>query len=396
MRIFLIMVLALLVSSCSGLGVLKDAAEGIGEYFGGKDNADPPAELKSLEASITPRLLWDVRIGKGHDKAFVNLIPSAVENLIFAADHRGQVEARDRLSGNRLWSVETELPLSSGPVQGGGRLFLGTSNAEFLALDASNGSLIWKTTVSSEVTALAQVQAETVVVRTSDGKLTAFDTGTGATRWYHERAIPALSIRTRGSPVIVDDRILDGYGGGKLTALSLEDGKPVWEATVSIPHGRSEVERLVELNADPVIKGDTVFVTGYQGGVAALSLEGGEVLWRQDNPSSHLGMVLHRRSLFITDTASDVWQLDASGGVDLWKQTELHQRRLTRPALVGRYLVVGDFEGYLHVLSQDDGSVVGRIRIDDTPIEVPPLVHDEVVYVYSQGGILAAVALESN
>lgn len=395
MRIFFIVCLAVWLSGCSGLGVLKDAAEGIGEYFGSKDNSEPPAELKPLETtSVVPHVLWEASIGKGHEQAFVNLVPAASDNLVYAADHRGVVEARDRLKGDRVWSVELELPLSSGPVYADGRLFLGTGNAEFLALDAANGALLWKTTVSSEVTALPQVQGDTVVIRTNDGRLASFDVRTGGVRWYHERSVPALSIRSRGSPAISSDQVLDGYGGGKLSALSLDDGKPVWEVTVAIPHGRSEVERLVEVDADPLVKGDTVFVTGYQGGVAALSLEGGDVLWRQDNPSSYQGMALNRRSLFISDTASDVWQLDARSGVDLWKQTELHQRRLTRPVLLEQYLMVGDFEGYLHILSQDDGGVVGRIRIDDTPIEVPPLVYDDVVYVYTNGGVLAAVTLE--
>lgn len=394
MRTLPIVFLALLLSSCSGLGVLKDAVEGIGEYFGGKDNAEPPAELKKLEASVTPHRLWDASIGKGHDQKFVNLIAEVTEDKVFAADHRGHVEARDRLKGDRLWAVETEFPLSSGPVYADDRLFLGSSNAELLALDGSTGAVLWKTTLSSEITALPKVKDGVVVVRTNDGKLTAIDAKTGGTRWYHERSVPALSIRTRGSPALVDDLVLDGYGGGKLTALSLQDGKPVWEVTVAIPHGRSEVERLVEVDADPVINGDTVFVTGYQGGIAALSLREGEVLWRQESPYSSVGMALHRRSIFITDASSDLWQLDASGGADLWKQAELHQRRLTRPALVKNYLVVGDFEGYLHVLSQDDGSLLGRIRIDDTPIEIPPLVYDDVVYVYSNGGVLAAIDLE--
>ncbi len=391
-----ILFLALLLSSCSGLGVLKDAADGIGEYFGGKDNAEPPAELKKLEATLPPTRLWDASIGKGHAKAFVNLTAAVTEERVFAADYRGLVEARDRLKGSRLWTVETGLPLSSGPVESENRLIFGTSNGELLALDASNGALLWKTTLSSEITALPKVRDDTVVVRTNDGKLAAVDARTGASRWYHERSVPALSIRSRGAPALIDDTILDGFGGGKLQALSLSDGKPLWETTVAIPHGRSEVERLVEVDADPVIQGDTAFVTGYQGGVAAVSLRDGEVLWRQDNPSSTVGMAIYRRSLFSTDTQSDIWQLDARSGADLWKQAELHQRRLTRPALVKNYLVVGDFEGYLHVLSQDDGSLLGRIRIDDTPIEIPPLVYDDVVYVYSNGGTLAAIALESN
>ncbi len=395
MRTFSIVLLAMLLSSCAGLGVVQDAMDGIGEYFGGKDNAEPPAELKELEAaSVSVHRLWDASIGKGHDEKFANLGAEASEDRIYAADHRGLVEARDRLKGDRIWSVETDLPLSSGPVYAEGHLLLGTSNAELLALDASNGAVLWKSVLSSEMTAQPKIKDDTVVVRTNDGKLTALDLKTGATHWYHERSVPALSIRSRGSPALVDDLVLDGYGSGKLTALGLADGKPVWEVTVALPHGRSEVERLVEMDADPVVRGDTIYVTGYQGGVAALSLREGEVLWRQDNPSSHVGMAIQRRTLFTTDVNSDVWALDASSGADLWKQDELHQRRLTRPVLVKGYLVVGDFEGYLHVLSQDDGSLIGRIRIDDTPIDVPPLVYDDVVYVYSNGGKLAAIALE--
>jgi outer membrane protein assembly factor BamB len=394
MHAFIFLTAALLLSGCSGLEVLRDAATGISEYFGGADNAEPPAELKEFEPSVKLRVIWDATIGKGYAEQFVNLVPAVSDDRVFAADRKGEVQARDRLKGDRLWSVDTELALSSGPVIGDDTLILGTSNAELLALNSNDGSLAWKTTLSSEVIALPRVENDLVVVRTSDGKLTGIDRKTGATRWYHERMVPALSIRSRGSPAIADDLVLDGYGGGKLSALGLNDGKPVWEATIAVPHGRSEVERLVEIDSDPIVRGDTAYVTGYQGGVAAVGLKDGEVLWRHGEFSSCAGMADSRRALFITDVNSDVWRLDPRNGADLWKQAELHQRRLTGPALVKDYLVVGDFEGYLHLLSQDDGSLVGRLKIDDEPIEAAPVVRDDVIYVYSDGGVLAAVAVE--
>jgi outer membrane protein assembly factor BamB len=394
MHAFIFLTAALLLSGCSGLEVLRDAATGISEYFGGADNAEPPAELKEFEPSVKLRVIWDATIGKGYAEQFVNLVPAVSDDRVFAADRKGEVQARDRLKGDRLWSVDTELALSSGPVIGDDTLILGTSNAELLALNSNDGSLAWKTTLSSEVIALPRVENDLVVVRTSDGKLTGIDRKTGATRWYHERMVPALSIRSRGSPAIADDLVLDGYGGGKLSALGLNDGKPVWEATIAVPHGRSEVERLVEIDSDPIVRGDTAYVTGYQGGVAAVGLKDGEVLWRHGEFSSCAGMADSRRALFITDVNSDVWRLDPRNGADLWKQAELHQRRLTGPALVKDYLVVGDFEGYLHLLSQDDGSLVGRLKVDDEPIEAAPVVRDDVIYVYSDGGVLAAVAVE--
>ncbi|HYE34077.1 outer membrane protein assembly factor BamB [Methylocaldum sp.] len=397
MRRFLILFLySLLLTGCSGLGALKEAASGIGEYFGSSDNVDPPAELEDFEPAVKMTVLWDASVGKGYAKQYVNLVPAVTEDKVFAADRKGKVQARSRLNGDKLWSVDIELPVSAGPVAGESKLILGTSNAEVVALSDGDGSILWKTNVSSEILALPRVEGDTVVVRSSDGRITALDEKTGATRWYHDRTIPALSIRSRGSPTIADDLVLDGYGSGKLITLSLSDGKPEWEATVALPHGRSEIERLVDMDSDPIVKGDTIYVTGYQGGVAAVSLRDGEVQWRRTELSSYAGMAAARRTLFVTDASSDVWQLDIRSGADLWKQDELHQRRLTTPVLVKDYVVVGDLEGYLHLLSQEDGSLVGRVRVDKNPIEAAPVVFDDVIYVYTSGGTVAAVAVEGS
>jgi outer membrane protein assembly factor BamB len=233
-----------------------------------------------------------------------------------------------------------------------------------------------------------------VLIRSNDGRISALDEKTGNALWYHERGVPPLSVRSRGAPVVAGDLILDGYASGKLVALHFDDGKPEWEAVVAIPHGRSEIERLVDVDSTPVIKGDTAYVSGYQGGIASIGLNNGDVQWRRENLSTASGLSADRRFLYLTDPVSDVWQLDLNSGGDLWKQTALHQRRLTAPVPVMNYLVLGDMEGYLHFLSKDDGSVVARIQIDDTPIEALPVVLDDVVYAYSVGGTLSAVGLE--
>jgi outer membrane protein assembly factor BamB len=394
MRLLLPLLCAALLSGCAEFSAFKDLAESVQGLISGTDNADPPNELQPLEPTVKLEVLWDATVGKGYDGQVVNLVPAVVDDRVYAADRRGLVEARNRLNGEKLWSAETELALASGPVAAGELILVGSSDGDLAALSAVDGSLVWKTTLSSEILALPRVQGGVIVVRASDGRITALDKKTGATRWAYERTIPPLSVRSLGSPTLADGMALDGFGGGKLVALGLEDGKPAWEATVAIPHGRSEVERLVEMDSDAFVKGDTAYVTGYQAGVAAVNLKDGEVQWRQEQVYSSHGLTGDRHGLFLTDASSDVWQLDTRGGADLWKQEELHMRRLTVPALVNSRLVVGDFEGWLHALSQDDGGLVGRVQIDDEPIRAAPVVYEGIVYVYSAGGVLAAVALE--
>lgn len=394
MRLLFIPFCLLLLSGCAGLDVVKDAYNGIGEYFSGKDSGEPPKELQPLDAKLKLGLLWDASIGKGYDEQYVNLVAAVTEEAVYAVDHRGAMQARKRLNGEKLWSVDTELPFSAGPVAGNGKLVLGTRNAEVVAYNSGDGSLLWKSSVSSEILALPQIAEGIVVVRGNDGRISALNENTGATLWTYERTAPALAVRSRGAPLINDGLVIDGYGSGKLVALRLKDGKTEWEATVAIPRGRSEIERLLDLDSAPVVRGDTVYITGYQGGVAAVSLRDGEVLWRQEKISSHSGLTASRRNLFLTDSSSDVWQLDMRNGGDLWKQADLHQRKLTAPVLVKGRVVVCDFEGYLHVLSEEDGSQLARIRIDDSAVETSPVVFDEVVYVYASSGKLAAVSVE--
>ena len=395
MRFFIVLCCAaFLLSGCAGLDTLKETYEGITEYISGKDNVEPPRELQPLEPKLKLGELWDGDVGKGYAEQYVNLVPGVSEETVFAADRKGEVQARNRLTGEKRWSVDAELPFSAGPAVSGDRLILGTSNAEVVALSSVDGTLLWKATLSSEILAMPSIGEGLVVVRSSDGHITGLDEKTGATLWTYERSTPPLSVRSRGAPIIAGDLVIDGYASGKLVALRIKDGKLEWEATVAIPHGRSEIERLVDVDSVPVVKGDTLYVTGYQGGVAAVSLRDGEVLWRAEKVSSYSGLASNRRSLFLTDANSDIWQLDLRNGGDLWKQDELHQRRVTAPAIVKDYIVVGDFEGYVHVLSQEDGSLLARIQVDDTPIEAAPVVFEDAIYVYTSGGRLAALSVE--
>ena len=234
------------------------------------------------------------------------------------------------------------MKLSSGPVIDNDKIIVGSIDAEVAAYAGADGNLLWKTSLSSEVIALPAVSKGVVIVRGSDGRITGLDDKNGSTLWSHERTAPPLAVRSKGGPAIAGDLAIDGYGGGKLLALRIKDGQTEWEAVVALAKGRSEIDRLLDINATPVIKGDMIYVSGYQGGVAAVSLNNGEVQWRQEKFFSHSGLTSNRRSLFLTDASSDVWRLDMRNGSDLWKQDELHQRRLTPPVPVKDKLVVGD------------------------------------------------------
>lgn len=392
-RLLSLLLLAALLSGCAGLGALKEGFSGLTELFDTSEPVDPPAELGEIAPTLSVRTLWDQDIGKGYDGQYVNLRPAVDAARVFIADRRGYLAAFDRSTGTELWSTELELTLTAGPTVGQ-NVIVASNNGDVVAVNPDNGEIAWRTTATSEVLAFPQIARGRVLIRSNDGRVAALDEKSGATLWTHERGVPPLAVRSRGAPVLAGDLILDGYASGKLLALRFEDGKQEWEAVIAIPHGRSEIERLVDIDSTPVIKGDTAYVSGYQGGIASVGLSNGEVQWRRENLSTPTGLSADRRFLYLTDPVSDVWQLDMGSGGDLWKQTALHQRHLTTPVPVRDYLVVGDMEGYLHFLSKEDGSIAARIQIDDTAIEAPPVVFADVVYAYSVGGTLAAVSLD--
>jgi outer membrane protein assembly factor BamB len=381
-----------LLTGCAAIDTLSEGVSGISDYFrGGEDNADPPSPLVEYSPEIKLEVVWKESVGVGAEEQSLKLIPAIGNGKIVAADLEGVVQARSLTTGNLIWETETDVHFSGGPGLGASSVILGSSDAEVVALDIETGQVLWKSAVSSEVLSVPVVADGVVVVRTTDGSVFALDEKTGGKRWTYERAVPALSLRGTGSPLIVEDNVIGGYDNGKLMALRLADGKYSWETSISIPKGRSEIERLVDLDVDPIVISGVIYVASYQGGIAAVSELDGDVLWRNENISSHSGLSSDARYLYLADSESHVWQLDQRSGASLWKQKDLHQRRLTAPAAYENYVVVGDFEGYVHWLSGIDGRQLGRVQITDGPIDAKPIVVDDTVYVYAKDGTLAAV-----
>lgn len=382
----------LTLPGCAALETTNELVTGVTSYFlGGEDNKEPPAELVEYKPEIAIDVLWKESVGNGADKQFLNLVLAVSYGKILAADRNGLVQARDIQTGDLIWETETEFQFSAGPGMGSELAILATRNAEVVAFDMETGAKQWVANVSSEVLATPVVANNIVIVRTIDGKVVALNEKDGTQLWVFERSVPALSIRGTGSPIIVGDNVIAGYANGKLLALRLSDGKNSWETSIAIPSGRSEIERLVDLDVDPIETDGIIFVSSYSGGTTAILEFDGDVLWRNEDVSSYSGLSYDWRYLYIGDASSHVWQLDQRNGASLWKQDELYNRVLTAPVAYEDYVVAGDYDGYLHWLSVNDGRQLGRIKIADSAIDARPVVVDNVVYIYSNDGTLAAL-----
>ena len=398
MRLISILFISLILSGCSGFDSVKEAYSGITDYFkGGEDNSEPPSVLIEYPPEITIEEIWRESVGVGSDQQSLKLIPAITAGNIIAADKEGLVEAHDLKTGRLVWKAKTQLNLSAGPGLGASSLLLGSSDADVVALNIENGEQLWKTKVTSEVLSVPLVSHGIVVVRTTDGAVTALNEKTGAKLWHYELTSPALSVRGIGSPIIYEDNVIAGFDTGKLMSLRLLDGKYTWETSIAIPKGCTEVERLVDIDVDPLDVAGTVFITGYHGGAAAVSEIDGEILWRNETLSSNTGISHDFRYLYLSDTNDNILQIEQRSGAGLWKQKELQYRKLTKPAIYDQYVVVGDFAGYVHWLAINDGRQLGRFKVTkEIGIDVPPIVVDNTVYIYAKDGTLAALRTRSH
>jgi outer membrane protein assembly factor BamB len=353
-------------------------------------SAGRPADLPDIDDPIAPEVLWTRGIGAGSGDHRLGLRSWIDQTRIYVADGDGRVLALDTGSGEVLWSIETDAPLSGGPGFGEELVLIGSTEAEVLALDAATGELRWRANVSSEVLSTPAAALGTVVVHTLDGKIAGLDATTGTERWRFERAIPVLTLRGSGSPIVDGSTAYCGLAGGKLIALDVTDGVPVWEASVTVPRGRSELERLADIDGDPVIYSGVIYVATFQGDVAAVGQNTGNVFWRR-SLSSYNGLGADWRQVYVSDAEGIVWALDGDTGAARWRQEQLRNRRLSAPGILDEFVVLGDLDGYVHWLSADDGRILGRVRVGSDPITAPPQVLDGVVYILGDGGELAAV-----
>ncbi len=377
----------LAVSLLSGCGTIKDGFNNL--MSDDEESVIKPSALVEIETSLQVDTQWSLDIGDGADEQFYKLTPMFDELAVYAADRNGEVTAVGRDSGRKLWNINLKLPISGGPGIGNGLAVVGTSDGEVIALSKDSGLQLWKTRVSSEILATPVIAGGIAVIRTGDGKIHGLDASTGERRWIYDRSVPALSLRGSSSPVLAGDRVIIGFDNGRLGLLEIATGKSLWESRLVIPTGRSELDRMVDIDADPLLKDGVIYVASYQGQVTAVDLESGRSLWARDI-SSYAGLAADSDYVYVTDELGHVWALNRQTGNSVWKQEALGERQLSSPAVLGDYVVVGDFEGYLHWMDKNSGEFVARVEADSSKIIASPIVADDQLIIYSSGGILSA------
>ncbi|MBF2760331.1 MAG: PQQ-binding-like beta-propeller repeat protein [Ectothiorhodospiraceae bacterium AqS1] len=401
---------------------------GCGNLFE-QDNALPPAALVDFEPSIDIVELWSKSASSGTGDEYIELPPmQSDDGRIIVAGHDGDLSAYAKADGKRLWRIDTGIDISGGPGVGFGQAVVGSREGEVIAFSVADGSRLWEARVSSEILSTpalgeilstpafgegprasgeeANAQASddqgmksvVVVVRTVDGRLFALDGSDGERIWIHDSTVPALSLRGTGDPVVAGDRVLAGFDSGLLAAIELASGEVLWEARLGTPSGRTELDRLVDIDAGPSIAGDTVYTTVFQEHIAAVDLLEGESKWQREL-SSHTGATPGAR-LYVADDKDHLWALDPVSGDAIWKQEGLANRRLTRPlefiSPEGEYLVVADLAGYLHWIDAGDGDFAARTRSSwrGARVSAMPLATDEAIFVLDDRGVLTAWAFD--
>lgn len=357
------------------------------------DNTEPPAPLVEFKASATPAVIWTQSTGRGSQD--FKLMPALSQGKVFTSSTRGEVKAFTVNDGKLLWEMDTRLPLSSGVGVGSGHVAVGSRTGILVLLSAEDGKEKWRVQLSSEIIAAPQIDNEVVVIRTVDGKVYALNINTSRRIWVYERDIPVLSLWGNSSPAVGQDWVVSGLDNGKLAVLKLQTGKLLWEANVAIPRGRSELERLVDVDAKPVISDGVVYVTSYQGRTVAGDLYSSKLLWEREI-SSFAGLAVDHDNVYISDARSHLWAVSRSSGVSLWKQTQLQARVITAPVVVGNFVAVGDVEGFVHWMRKDNGEFVARYSTGSKSINVSPLaVDDQSILVYTSRGELQLLRLGS-
>lgn len=401
----LVLLSVLGTSGCSTLSKLNP--------FGGDDEELGPAELMDFEPEGKVSELWDARIGGGLGDRYTRIRPVIDAGVIYVADAYGLVEARDLATGERRWQTRIGRPdgsvlgnlvfwgrdddggsfVTGGVGLGEDRLFLGTEDGELISLRTEDGSEVWRTQMSSEVLAPAAAGDGQVFAMSLDGRLTALALSDGTRNWSYDTQVPVLTLRGTSTPVYSDPIVFAGFANGRLTALRGENGEVIWEHVVALPSGRSELERISDLDASPLVTPAGAFIGSYQGALKSLRLLDGAVQWERP-VSTFSELAEGYGQIYNTDEEGIIRAFDQVSGNVVWEQDGLIRRSVTGPAVFGPWLAVGDFEGYVHLFAQSDGRPVARVKVDGDGIRNTPIGIDDRLIVQGNSGRLAVLRFQ--
>lgn len=368
-------------------------------WFGGKkDDGKPnePVELTDITPTVKVAKLWSANAGKGEGRLGVHQGPIVADGRVYAAAIEGGVRAFDLQTGKQVWEYKPEkksgLRLSGGPGVGDGLVVIGDLDGHVIALDAASGAEKWKAKVTNEVIAAPTIGMGTVFVRSNDGRVTAFDAASGERRWFWVHDVPALTVRGNDSPVLGPGYVFVGNDDGAVSALSASDGRTVWDQAIGQSEGRTELDRMSDVDGAPVLEGTTLYATSFKNQTMAIDAPSGRPMWASDHGGAgRIGVGSDR--LVITDPTGIVFGLDKAGGSALWQQPGLARRSLTGAAVQGDYAVVGDFDGYVHWLKLDNGEFAARSRVGGKALRAAPVVADGIVLVQNVDGELTAFSI---
>ena len=380
-------VLALLLTAIAvGCTTLSDTYD---RWFGGRPAAKP-APLVPIQPTAQPHIVWRGEVGPAERSVF---FPAVTGKLVYAAGAAGQIVGFEAGTGKVVTRLNAGQRLSGGVGASGSFVLVGTGKGEVLAFDAS-GKQLWKAQLSGEVLAPPAVEGTLVVARAGDGRLYGLDAADGKQRWVYQRTTPPLSLRNYSGVVLDRGAVFAGFPGGRLVALAAANGNVGWDSVVALPKGATELERVADVIGLPVVDGDRVCAVAYQGRAACFDTQSGTTVWARDM-SSIAGMDADHRAAYITDEKNAVVALDRSNGASLWRQDKLAGRNITAPLAFGRFVIVGDLEGYVHLISREDGSFAARIATDGSAIGAPPVALDaNTLVVQTRNGGVFAIAVQ--
>lgn len=364
-------------------------------WFDGKDKdkSAEPSELTEFAPTATVTELWSAKAGKGEGLLGVRQAPAIADGRVYAAAVEGGVQAFDLQTGATLWSFDSDLALSGGPGVGDGLVVVGSLEGDVIALDAATGAEEWRAKVANEVIAAPAVGQGMAFVRSNDGRVTAFDAATGERRWFWAHDMPLLTVRGNDAPSLGPGYVFVGNDDGTVTALAVADGHEIWSQVVAQPDGRTELERMADVDGTPVLDGATLYATSFKRQTLAIEAPSGRPIWAHDSGGpGRVGIAPDR--VVVTDPDGIVWALDKNSGSALWSQPAMARRSLTSPAVQGNYAVVGDYDGYLHWLSLDTGELAARTRASRDALRAPPVVVDGILVAEDTDGGLSAYRVE--
>lgn len=370
-----LVVVTMLVSSCG--------------LFDDKDEELEPMELVPIVESVDVKRAWGAKVGDNSDFLRVALRPSGDGARVYAASRDGKVTAFDPETGKQIWRTDLETELSAGPGTGEGRVAVVAQNGYAILLDAANGAEMWRSNVVAESLSRPLIERDAVIVQTIDNRLQALSLFDGRLRWSIQQDMPPLTMRGSSSPVAVGTTVIAGFDSGRLAAVEVDSGTVVWDVLLSPPQGRSDLDRLSDIDGALAVVGQDVFATGYQGRLAALAAESGQVLWSRD-VSSYEGVAADWNSVYTTRDDGELIALTRRNGAEVWRNDSLLRREPTLPIPFGTTVVVGDLEGYIHFFNAIDGEAVAREKLGGEAITSAPFVMGNRLFVQSDSGQIAA------